>query len=469
MSMKFTAPVLVMAPLLLASCASLNPDAALAPVAHNIQTALKQPLQWTRSDADQQRIDAQVQALLQAPLSADAAVRIALLNNPALQADLEALAVVDADRVQAATLPNPALSLARLRQGSSTEWDRSLQLDLAGVLTMPLAQRIAALRLEQTQADVTLRALQLAHAVRRAYYAALAAEQGLALSEQVHTAAQASAELAQRMRQAGNWSALQQAREQMVLAEAALALAGALQRRLSSREALLLLLGLATDPARLVLPPTLPDLPERLEDTPDMMQVALERRLDVVAAKQANVRLAGELGASRIVGLVNVLELGVLRNSHSDAASEHGVELRLELPLFDWGQARQAKAQARYREALQRTAQTALNARSQIRQAQASVRSSYQIARQWRDQIVPLKQRISEENLLRYNGMLIGVFELLADSRAQLASRIGAIEAQRDYWLAQADLDMATLGPIKPGTPTPQGDATSPASDNPHH
>jgi len=42
---------------------------------------------------------------------------------------------------------------------------------------------------------------------------------------------------------------------------------------------------------------------------------------------------------------------------------------------------------------------------------------------------VPLKQRISEENVLRYNGMLIGVFELLADARSQIASVNAAIEA----------------------------------------
>jgi len=47
---------------------------------------------------------------------------------------------------------------------------------------------------------------------------------------------------------------------------------------------------------------------------------------------------------------------------------------------------------------------------------------AYDIARHHRDEIVPARQRIADENLLRYNGMLIGVFELLADARAQIAS-----------------------------------------------
>ena len=42
--------------------------------------------------------------------------------------------------------------------------------------------------------------------------------------------------------------------------------------------------------------------------------------------------------------------------------------------------------------------------------------------------------------------MLIGVFELLADARLQIASVNSAIEALRDIWIAQADLDMALIG-----------------------
>ena len=49
---------------------------------------------------------------------------------------------------------------------------------------------------------------------------------------------------------------------------------------------------------------------------------------------------------------------------------------------------------------------------------------------------MPLRKRIADENLLRYNGMLIGVFELLADARAQIASVNASIEALRDFWIA---------------------------------
>jgi hypothetical protein len=65
--------------------------------------------------------------------------------------------------------------------------------------------------------------------------------------------------------------------------------------------------------------------------------------------------------------------------------------------------------------------------------------------------------------VLRYNGMLIGVFELLADARTQIASVNASIEALRDFWLAQADLDMALIG--KPSLTPPHPPARAMAAE----
>ena len=112
-----------------------------------------------------------------------------------------------------------------------------------------------------------------------------------------------------------------------------------------------------------------------------------------------------------------------------------------------------------YRQSFNRAAETAVNARSEVREAYANYRFAYDIARHHRDEIVPLRQRIADENVLRYNGMLIGVFELLADARLQIASVNAAIEAQRDFWIAQSDLDMALVG--KPSLMAPAGPAAA--------
>jgi outer membrane protein TolC len=105
-----------------------------------------------------------------------------------------------------------------------------------------------------------------------------------------------------------------------------------------------------------------------------------------------------------------------------------------------------AKAEGLYMQAANRAAETAINARSEVREAYGAYRTAWDIARHQRDEIVPLRQRIAEENVLRYNAMLIGVFELLADARIQIASVNAAIDALRDFWIAEADLDMALVG-----------------------
>ena len=123
-----------------------------------------------------------------------------------------------------------------------------------------------------------------------------------------------------------------------------------------------------------------------------------------------------------------------------------GYEISFELPIFDWGTARVAKAEAIYMQAVERTAEMAVNARSEVREAYKGYRVSYDIARHYRDEIVPIRKRIADENLLRYNGMLIGVFELLADARSQIMSVNSSIEAARDFWIARTNLDMSLIG-----------------------
>ena len=437
----------------LSGCATLSSDGGFAPVEQIAKDRLGKDVKWARSDADRDAIDKRVAQLLEQALSADAAVQIALLNNRGLQASFAELGISEADAVQAGRLPNPGFSFGRLTQGSGLEIDRSIQFNLARLLMLPLVNQIESRRFEQTRGAVALSVLSLAAETRKAYYLAVAADETGRYMLQVQSAAEAGAELARRQAQAGNWNKLQQAREQSFYADAALNLARAEQARGAARERLTRLMGLWAQQTQFRLPERLPDLPKAPNDLPDIEQSAMAQRMDVQAAKLGTEQLAKNLGLTRATRFINVLEVGAVRNSYNDAPTQRGYTISVELPLFDWGGARVAKAEALYMQAVNRTAETAVNARSEVRGAYANYRTSYDIARHFRDEIVPLKKRISEENQLRYNGMLIGVFELLADARSQITSVNGYIEALRDFWLAQADLDMALIG--KPvGTPS---------------
>ena len=436
----------VLAAATLSGCASFSADGGFGPVEQSAKVRLGKELKWARSDADQDAIDRRMAELLAKPLSAEDAVQVALLNNKGLQASFFELGISEADVVQAGRPPNPGFSFGRLKQGSEIEIDRSIQFNLVRLLTLPIAQQIESRRFAQTRGAVTMNMLSLASETRKAYYTALAADETVRYASQVQKAAEAGAELARRQTQAGNWNKLQQAREQGFYADAALSLARAEQVQGADREHLTRLLGLWGAQAQFQLPERLPDLPKVPNDLPDVEQMAMAQRMDVQAAKLGTEQLAKNLGLTKATRFINVLEVGAVRNSYNDLPVQRGYTINLELPIFDWGTARVAKAEAIYMQSVNRAAETAINARSEVRQAYKGYRSSFDIARHFRDEIVPLKKRISEENQLRYNGMLIGVFELLADARSQITSVQGYIDALRDFWIAQADLDMALIG-----------------------
>ncbi len=443
----------------LGGCASFSPDGGFAAVEKTAKDRLGKDVRWARTDADQDSIAQRVNELLSKPLTVDDAVQVALLNNRGLQATFQDLGISEAEVVQAGRLPNPGFSFGRSSRGDEREIERGLHFNLARLIALPFIGQMEARRFEQTQGMVAMSVLSLAADTRKAYYNALAAEETVRYMRQVKQAADASAELARRMEQVGNFNKLQRAREQVFYADASMNLARAEQAQRSSRERLTRLLGAWGPQTQFTLPARLPDLPKDVMDLPDIERVAMAQRLDVQGAKLAAEQTARNLGLTRTTRFVNVLELGLMRNSSNEEPTQRGWEIGFELPLFDWGGARVARAEAVYMQTVHRAAETAINARSEVREAYTGYRSAYDIARHHRDEIVPLRQRIAEENLLRYNGMLIGVFELLADARAQIVSVNNAIESLRDFWIAQADLDMALIG--KPSLAIPGGPATT--------
>ena len=432
----------------LAGCASVAPQAGREAVAALAQgrTANVTPDAAALGRAPEADTVRQIDTLLAAPLTADAAVRIALLNNPGLQARLATLQVSDADRAQAGRLPNPHFAFGRLVEGDKVELERALRFDVLSLLTLPWRLQWQERQQALAQLEVAQDLIRLAADTRKAWFHAVAAQQTAAYTADAREATAAAAELARRMVGAGNFSRYRQAKEQLQLADAAAQEARARQAAFSAREQLTRLLGLCGTQAQFTLPERLPDLPKSPMELPDIEQTAMAQRLDVQGAKLAAEQTAQNLGLTRATRFVNVLELGLLRNSSNEAPTQRGWEIGFELPLFDWGGARVARAEGIYMQTLHLAAETAINARSEVREAYTGYRSAYDIARHHRDEVVPLNQRIAEENVLRYNGMLIGVFELLADARTQITTVNASIAALRDFWIAQADLDMALIG-----------------------
>jgi outer membrane protein TolC len=373
--------------------------------------------------------------------------------------------VTEADWVQASRVPNPSFGLARLTRGDEREIERSVHFGLGALLALPARRAQAAKRVELAQREATRQALGLAAETRKAWVRAVAAGETLHYLRQVQASAEAGAELAGRMAAVGNWNMLSLAREQVFAADAVLAVARATNAQVAAREQLIRLMGLWGAQTVFRLPDRLPELPRSIADMPDIEQRAMATRLDVQAAKLETDALARGLGLSRSGRWFDTLELGVAYNSSNEAPTQRGFELGIELPLFDRGDARVARADALMQQSAHRSAQLAIDARSQVRQAYLAWRHAHDIARHHLEQIVPLRKRIADENVLRYNAMLIGVFDLLADARTQAQAVNASLEAQRDFWLADADLQQAMFGPpALAASTTPSAAAPEPAA-----
>ena len=150
-----------------------------------------------------------------------------------------------------------------------------------------------------------------------------------------------------------------------------------------------------------------------------------------------------------------VTDLEILSGFETEREREDGkterqttgnVELEFVIPIFDSGKARLRRSELAYMRAANLLAEKAVNVRSEARSAYQSYRSTYDIARHYRNSVVPLRTKIEEESLLTYNGMITNTFELLADSRAKVNSTLLAVNAKRDFWLAEANLAPAIYG-----------------------
>jgi hypothetical protein len=434
---------LALALALLGGCTAVAPGGGFDGVAAMARERTGVEPRLARDEAAARELAHSVQAMLDAPLGMDDAVKVAVLAHSGLQASYWKVGIAQADLAQASRLANPVLGFKHTAGGGDVIIERTFTVNLVKLLTTPLASTLEARRFEQVRLEVAREIEQHARATRIAWVEAVAAAQALEYARQVSAAAEASAELAGRMARAGNMSQLDLAREQVFHAEAGAALARAGKQAVSTREQLTRLLGLWGKDAQFSLPAHLPEPPAAPAQLEDVERVAIAQRLDVQAAKLDAQATAANLGLTRTTRFVNVLDLGYVNQTATNVPTARGYELTLELPLFDWGGARVARAEGVYMQAVNRVAQAAITARSEARESYLDYRTAYDVAIHYRDHIIPLRKRISQEVLLRYNGMLLSTQDLLTDSREQAGAVSSYIEALKAFWTAHANLEAA--------------------------
>ena len=81
-----------------------------------------------------------------------------------------------------------------------------------------------------------------------------------------------------------------------------------------------------------------------------------------------------------------------------------------------------------------------LKRQAAVRKAMAVRDEAHRMARLYQDRVLPVQQKISEETLLHYNGMIVGVFELLKDAEHHASIKESHIDALLRYWKSEAEL-----------------------------
>jgi outer membrane protein TolC len=449
---------------MLAGCASFSSNAGMDAVNGIVTLGLREgAVKKIGTDEESTGARARVLRLLRSPLSPDAAVRVALLNNKGLQATYNELGIAEAVMVEASLPPNPTFSLSPISTPVELDIEARIVADVLALVTLPARAEIAGERFRQAQLRAAEETLRLGAETRRSYYRAVAALQLVAALTQATSAAGEAAELAKQLGETGAMNKLDKAREDVFHADLITQLAAARKRAASERERLIRVLGLSGSDLAFKLPQTLPVLPSRPRSLVALETEAVRRRVDLQIARIEADALAKSYGLTKATRFINLLDVsGVSRTQREGGVSGTGggVEVDFQVPIFDFGEVRLRQASEAYMQAVNRLTEKAVNVRSQAREAYQSYRSSYDIARHYGREVLPLRKIISDETMLRYGAMQIDVFSLLTEAQRRIVANIAAIEAQRDFWLATTDLEAAVVGGGVAGSDNPM---TSPA------
>lgn len=436
----------------LSACASTKPTQARQDVA-DLVAERGGPSDVITADVEQwnqAQVDLRVNDLLAKPLSVDRAIQVALLNNRGLLSTMESVGVAQADLVNAGLLQNPTLGgdVVFSTRGNGLGGGIALSQSILSAFLVPAKRKIAKAQLQMAILGVgdatlaTIRDVRVAHA----HAHATLAEQDL--HRTLVQMAEVADELAQRQHDAGNLTVLQREQAAAALDEARLELSAHQVEVAEAREELNRLLGLWGKQITWTLDDGA-ELPAEPLDLHGLEALGIEQRLDISAARFEVESVERALKLRR-QGIIPQIEAGVEAGNEVGDDEGHewvvGPSLSIELPIFNPGHADLAKIRAQLRQAQHHLQHMAIDARADIRLHREQLVNARRQVEYLRDVVVPRQERISARALEQYNGMLMGVYDLLEIQAGGIEARLELADAVRGYWVARAELERAVGG-----------------------
>ncbi len=443
----------------LSGCASVNPRPAFTDVETSVSDRTGHHPTWARTPTEGQQTEQSVRELLKDELTVEAAVRIALANNPSLQATFEEIGVAQADLAQAGLVKNPEFDgFLRFPKGlpSGNNVELGLLQDVLDILTMPLRKKIGSAQLEQTKLRVGSGVLALIAEVKTAYFTLQAAQQLVTRLELIMEVNRAAAEFAQKQHEAGTLNDLDLATHRATYDQAKVDVAIESTQVRADRERLNRLLGLWGSDTSWKIAKQLPEIAD--DDIPleGLESLAISQRLDVAAARWRVDVVGRALALKRGTRYFPVgIDVGVQTERDSSGQRVTGPSLALQLPIFDTGKASIARLEAQHRQVQRQLEALAINARSEVREGRDLVLATRGLARYYGRVLLPERVQILDLTLKHHNMMLKGTYDLLLAKQSEVATERAYIEAWRDYWIARTQLERAVGGRLDAGVQPP--------------
>jgi cobalt-zinc-cadmium efflux system outer membrane protein len=406
---------------------------------------------WNTNSSEDEQAALAVDRLLRNPLTPESAVQVALLNNAGLQATFEEIGIAQADLVRAGLLKNPVFSGAYefASGGGLSKINLSVTEDFLDVLQVPMRKRAASADLIAARSQAASAVLGLARDVRRTFYDYQAARQIASLKQVANEASQAALQVSDRLHQAGNLTDFDLATAQASAGQSELDAASASSDVNDLREELNELMGISSDAARdWSATDSLPEVPSQIAPPQGLESLALRDRLDLAEAQLRFNAASYQLAMAKQFAFLGDAAAGASAEREHDGTWETGPSVSVPIPFFDFGGASVAACEARGRQAHRRLEALQVHVLTEVRKSISRMQSAADEARCFREKVLPAREKVLAQTLLRYDGMLASVFQLLAAKQSHLDAQIGLTRATRDYWIARAELEYAVGGKL---------------------
>ena len=434
--------------LLITGCSSYKFDESLLKLNENEEIGAVGQITTVTSESQRKFLNDRAATLLNAELGEDEAIELMIVKSPDFQSLLFDHRSRLAEAAQQGRISNPAFSFERMVKGAETEYGRFLSFGLLELFTLPLRKETSKISVELGHVKLEAEVFEKINDLRIAWYDAVASQKRKKLYEDAFIALSANAELAKRMKKTGNMTTSDRIRQQLILSGATVAIAEARMKNISAREMLTRKIGLSRDEANVMdLPQALPEAPQDPISIGDL-EYEINNRLDVQAARLEYELLLKGLGLDELSSYTDI-ELGYRNDRINDAGSisnKKGYELEVKIPIFDWGDLQRDAVQSELTAKQQRYKNTVLAAASELRESYQGYRTAYDIAKHYKDQIIPMYETLLDEATYEYNGMIIGVFELVQVGLEKASAEIRAIDALQNLHLAELKLNSVLVG-----------------------